>query len=261
MVSMSNHMSGDKVPTHPQPLTLPTSPHPPTPNTLIRMDSQQSTQTAPTARRGAPTGNQNARTHGFYSSRLTEKDQDSLPDAVHLKGLQGEIGLLRLKIRRSPPIPTLRRTCCSEPSTLSPAPWKSMRLSITSAVARNVATSRLHPSNSVLSFVEGACPEPAEGKSDLFSHISARRWSVLALELDITSETIRFETQARIAPSSTPPVSPSSRLTLSPTTEVLLNRPYDSCTIYPPAMVISVGMSMIPSGSTAVVFPAGTTRS
>ena len=63
------------------------------------MDSQQTNQTHP-RRRGAPTGNQNARTHGFYSSRITEKEQDSLPDAVHLKGLQGEIGLLRLKIRR-----------------------------------------------------------------------------------------------------------------------------------------------------------------
>ena len=63
------------------------------------MDSQKRTQTHP-RRRGAPIGNQNARTHGFYSSSITEKDQASLPDAVHLKDLQGEIGLLRLKIRR-----------------------------------------------------------------------------------------------------------------------------------------------------------------
>ena len=100
----------------------PRFPTPPYAQYPIRMDSQKRTQPHPPRRRGAPTGNQNARTHGFYSSRLTEKDQDSLPDAVHLKGLQGEIGLLRLKIRRlasypdSPPdllvraINTLART-------------------------------------------------------------------------------------------------------------------------------------------------------
>ena len=67
----------------------------------IHMDSQQTNQPSPPRRRrGAPIGNQNARTHGFYSSRLTERDQDSLPDAVHLKGLRVEIALIRLKIRR-----------------------------------------------------------------------------------------------------------------------------------------------------------------
>ena len=64
------------------------------------MDSRKSTQKHPRRRRGAPLGNQNARTHGFYSSRVAEKDRALLQDAVHLKGLQGEIALLRLKIRR-----------------------------------------------------------------------------------------------------------------------------------------------------------------
>ena len=51
-------------------------------------------------RRGAPLGNQNARTHGFYSSSLRDKGREPLQNAVHLNGLQGEIALLRLKIRR-----------------------------------------------------------------------------------------------------------------------------------------------------------------
>ena len=64
------------------------------------MDSRKSAQQPLRRRRGAPIGNQNARTHGFYSSHFTEKEQDSFQDAVHLNGLQGEIALLRLKIRR-----------------------------------------------------------------------------------------------------------------------------------------------------------------
>ena len=64
------------------------------------MDLQKSTEQHVQRRRGAPLGNQNARTHGFYSSSLTEKERDSFQNAVYLKGLQGEIALLRLKIRR-----------------------------------------------------------------------------------------------------------------------------------------------------------------
>ena len=64
------------------------------------MDSRKSAQQPPRRRRGAPIGNQNARTHGFYSSRFTKKELDSLQDAVRLNDLQGEIALLRLKIRR-----------------------------------------------------------------------------------------------------------------------------------------------------------------
>ena len=64
------------------------------------MDLQKSAKQHTRRRRGAPIGNQNARTHGLYSSRVAEKDRDLLQNAVHLKGLQGEIALLRLKIRR-----------------------------------------------------------------------------------------------------------------------------------------------------------------
>ena len=82
------------------PLTPPPSPHPSAPNTLILMDSQNSTKQPVQRRRGAPLGNQNARTHGFYSSTLREKEREPFQNAVHLNGLQGEIALLRLKIRR-----------------------------------------------------------------------------------------------------------------------------------------------------------------
>ena len=45
-------------------------------------------------------GNRNALTHGFYSSYAREKDRQSIRDAFKLNGLQQEIALLRLKIRR-----------------------------------------------------------------------------------------------------------------------------------------------------------------
>ena len=64
------------------------------------MDSQKNTEQPVQRRRGAPLGNQNARTHGFYSSTLREKEREPLQNAVHFNGLQGEIALLRLKIRR-----------------------------------------------------------------------------------------------------------------------------------------------------------------
>ena len=64
------------------------------------MDLQKSTEQHVKHRRGAPLGNQNARTHGFYSSTLREKEREPFQNAVHLNGLQGEIALLRLKIRR-----------------------------------------------------------------------------------------------------------------------------------------------------------------
>ena len=81
-------------------LTLPPSPYPSPLYTLILMDLQKSTEQPVKRRRGAPLGNQNARTHGFYSSYLTEKEREPFQNTVYLKGLQGEIALLRLKIRR-----------------------------------------------------------------------------------------------------------------------------------------------------------------
>ena len=48
---------------------------------------------------GAPPGNQNARTHGFYSKVLTEQERLSLAQAVDVDGLDSEIALLRVKIK------------------------------------------------------------------------------------------------------------------------------------------------------------------
>ena len=50
-------------------------------------------------RRGAPLGNQNARTHGFYSKVLTQEESESLESAGEVDGLDAEIALLRVKIR------------------------------------------------------------------------------------------------------------------------------------------------------------------
>ena len=85
---------------HGIPLTLPPFPHPSAPYTLIPMDLQKSTEQHLKRRRGAPLENQNARTHGFYSSSLRDKEREPLQNAVYLKDLQGEIALLRLRIRR-----------------------------------------------------------------------------------------------------------------------------------------------------------------
>ena len=49
-------------------------------------------------RRGAPTGNQNARKHGFYAAALTPEEQEALHEAIDLNGLQPEIALMRVKL-------------------------------------------------------------------------------------------------------------------------------------------------------------------
>jgi hypothetical protein len=49
-------------------------------------------------KRGAPFGNQNARTHGFYANRLTRKQQRALDAASNLDGLDQEIAIVRMKI-------------------------------------------------------------------------------------------------------------------------------------------------------------------
>lgn len=53
---------------------------------------------SPSRNRGAQPGNQNARTHGFYSKRLTPEQQQSLQAAASLDGLDQEIAILRVKI-------------------------------------------------------------------------------------------------------------------------------------------------------------------
>jgi hypothetical protein len=49
-------------------------------------------------KRGAPLGNQNARIHGFYSNRLTRKQQRALEAASYLRGFDQEIAIVRMKI-------------------------------------------------------------------------------------------------------------------------------------------------------------------
>ena len=49
-------------------------------------------------KRGGQPGNQNARTHGFYSSSLTPQDQRRLTQAGGIEDLEPEITLIRLKI-------------------------------------------------------------------------------------------------------------------------------------------------------------------
>ena len=50
-------------------------------------------------KRGAQDGNQNARIHGFYSPVLTEEEQQDYEQAIAVEGLDGEIALLRVKIK------------------------------------------------------------------------------------------------------------------------------------------------------------------
>ena len=54
----------------------------------------------PRRKRGAPSGNQNARKHGFYSIALSPQEQEILQEAVNLKGLGAEIALMRVKLVR-----------------------------------------------------------------------------------------------------------------------------------------------------------------
>ena len=49
-------------------------------------------------RKGGQPGNQNARTHGFYSKVLSPEDRKVLEEAAGLHGLDQEIALLRMKI-------------------------------------------------------------------------------------------------------------------------------------------------------------------
>ena len=51
-----------------------------------------------TKKRGAPAGNQYARTHGFYSPMLTEEERLNFIQATEVEGLDSEIALLRVKI-------------------------------------------------------------------------------------------------------------------------------------------------------------------
>jgi len=50
-------------------------------------------------KRGAPKGNQNARKHGFYSKVLDEAERLDFELATGVEGIDGEIALLRVKIK------------------------------------------------------------------------------------------------------------------------------------------------------------------
>ena len=51
-------------------------------------------------KRGAPKGNQNARTHGLYSKALSEAEKLELADIADITGIDDEIILLRIKLRQ-----------------------------------------------------------------------------------------------------------------------------------------------------------------
>jgi len=50
-------------------------------------------------KRGAPKGNQNARKYGFYTKVLDEAEQLDFELAAGVNGIDGEIALLRVKIK------------------------------------------------------------------------------------------------------------------------------------------------------------------
>jgi len=50
-------------------------------------------------KRGAPTGNQNARKHGFYSRVLDAEEQIDFKQATQVEGLDDEIAMLRVRIK------------------------------------------------------------------------------------------------------------------------------------------------------------------
>lgn len=51
-------------------------------------------------RPGAPRGNRNALTHGFYSDALEEADKLAIDEAEGIAGLDQEIAVLRWKLRQ-----------------------------------------------------------------------------------------------------------------------------------------------------------------
>ena len=130
-------------------------------------------------------GNQNARTHGFYSSRVTENEQDSFLHAIRLNGLQGEIALLRLRIRRIVANPDAPPDCFSKPSTPLFAPWNSMSAS-TKSVARHTLLNHPTPSANLFPLDGGrhrwGCTFPMEGESDSFP-IFLIFWAPFSLEV------------------------------------------------------------------------------
>jgi hypothetical protein len=50
-------------------------------------------------KRGAPPGNQNARTHGFYSRVLPASERKHYEETVQIEGLDEEIAVMRIKLK------------------------------------------------------------------------------------------------------------------------------------------------------------------
>ncbi len=50
-------------------------------------------------RRGPPKGNQNARTHGFYSNALNDTEKEDIEFAAGIGDIDDEVALLRVKIK------------------------------------------------------------------------------------------------------------------------------------------------------------------
>ena len=53
----------------------------------------------PTRPRGAQPGNQNARTHGFYTCNLDELQESTIEQAKRASGIDDEIAIVRAKLR------------------------------------------------------------------------------------------------------------------------------------------------------------------
>jgi hypothetical protein len=54
----------------------------------------------PEGKRGAPRGNRNALKHGFYSGTLDREERSDLALAARIQGIDEEIALLRLEIKK-----------------------------------------------------------------------------------------------------------------------------------------------------------------
>ena len=65
---------------------------------ILRAAVDGAGDTPPRNQGGAPLGNQNARTHGFYSKSLTQEQQESLVEARKADILAEEIATLRVKL-------------------------------------------------------------------------------------------------------------------------------------------------------------------
>ena len=164
------------------------------------MTSRKSAQQPLRRRRGAPLANQNARTHGFYSSHFTEKEQDSF-QTVRLNGLQAEIGLLRLRIRRLASYPN------ASPHLLFRAINVLVRTISMAGSARHITKSASPLRILVLSLKFTLSKVEGKGIGFVFPYFQ-NFGPFLALEVDITLETIPL-----LRHDAAPPLNVISRLT------------------------------------------------